>query len=104
MDELDQNHFTYTIITTQANELMAQVHNSKLRMPLMLEPEHSKTWLNRDLMPRDIQSILKPIPTDRIKAHTVKQFLGDARAGTLKEDIIAHYSYPGVDEINLEGS
>jgi len=36
---------TYTIITTQANELMSEIHNTKKRMPVILNSEHHKLWL-----------------------------------------------------------
>jgi putative SOS response-associated peptidase YedK len=39
---------TYSILTTQANELMADIHNSKKRMPVILSPEEEKLWLQRD--------------------------------------------------------
>ena len=37
---------TYTIVTTQANELMAEIHNTKKRMPIILKQEDEKKWLN----------------------------------------------------------
>lgn len=37
---------TYTILTTEANELMSVIHNSKKRMPVILHPDAEKTWLN----------------------------------------------------------
>jgi len=36
---------TYTIITTEANKLMSQIHNSKKRMPLILKKEDEIKWL-----------------------------------------------------------
>jgi putative SOS response-associated peptidase YedK len=36
---------TYTIVTTEANELMAEIHNIKKRMPIILKPEDEKKWL-----------------------------------------------------------
>lgn len=36
---------TYTILTTQANELMAQIHNSKKRMPIILTEKNEQDWL-----------------------------------------------------------
>jgi putative SOS response-associated peptidase YedK len=42
---------TYTIVTTEANELMAEIHNTKKRMPVILTPANEKLWLNNyDLM------------------------------------------------------
>ena len=36
---------TYTIITTEANPLMAEIHNTKKRMPIILTPENERDWL-----------------------------------------------------------
>ncbi|MES2239402.1 MAG: SOS response-associated peptidase [Bacteroidota bacterium] len=36
---------TYTIVTTVANQLMAEIHNIKKRMPIILKPEDEKKWL-----------------------------------------------------------
>jgi putative SOS response-associated peptidase YedK len=37
---------TYTILTTEANELMSKIHNTKKRMPCILSKEDEETWLN----------------------------------------------------------
>lgn len=37
---------TYTILTTEANKLMAEIHNHKKRMPIILKQEDEKNWLN----------------------------------------------------------
>ncbi len=37
---------TYTIITTEANELMAEIHNTAKRMPVILKPEEENEYLN----------------------------------------------------------
>lgn len=36
---------TFSILTTEANELMADIHNSKKRMPVILRKEEEKLWL-----------------------------------------------------------
>ncbi len=36
---------TYTIITTQANALMSEIHNSKQRMPIILTQAYEYDWL-----------------------------------------------------------
>lgn len=36
---------TYTIVTTEANALMSEIHNMKKRMPIMLTPDREKLWL-----------------------------------------------------------
>lgn len=39
---------TYAIVTTEANEIMAEIHNIKKRMPIILKPEDEIKWLNHD--------------------------------------------------------
>jgi putative SOS response-associated peptidase YedK len=36
---------TYTILTTEANELMSEIHNTKKRMPVCLNRDMDKDWL-----------------------------------------------------------
>ncbi|GIV42417.1 MAG: DUF159 family protein [Vicingaceae bacterium] len=36
---------TYTILTTDANDMMAEIHNSKKRMPIVLHPDYEQEWL-----------------------------------------------------------
>lgn len=36
---------TFTIVTTEANELMAEIHNTKKRMPVILTERTEKEWL-----------------------------------------------------------
>ena len=40
-----QSAQTFAIVTTKANDLMAQVHNSKKRMPVILPPSLAEEWL-----------------------------------------------------------
>ncbi len=46
---------TFTIITTQANSLMSEIHNSKKRMPVILTEENEKLWLQQAPL-RDFKS------------------------------------------------
>lgn len=39
---------TYSIITTAANKFMAEIHNSKKRMPVILTEKSEKNWLDQD--------------------------------------------------------
>ncbi|MGM0932382.1 MAG: SOS response-associated peptidase family protein [Bacteroidota bacterium] len=37
---------SYSILTTEANDLMSEIHNSKKRMPVVLKKEDRQTWLS----------------------------------------------------------
>jgi putative SOS response-associated peptidase YedK len=38
---------TYSIVTTEATGIMREIHNSKLRMPVILTPENEQAWLQQ---------------------------------------------------------
>lgn len=48
--ETGQELTTFSIVTTQANELMSEIHNTKHRMPVVLTKAMEKEWLtDRDI-------------------------------------------------------
>lgn len=54
---------TYTILTTEANEQMAIIHNSKKRMPMILKKEEEEMWLDNESVPfeRDLVLVEKKL-------------------------------------------
>jgi putative SOS response-associated peptidase YedK len=48
--------YTYSIVTTEAKGLMLNIHNSKKRMPIILNPENEQDWLNK----REMSDFLEP--------------------------------------------
>ena len=42
----DHDNLSFALVTTEANELMAKVHNHKKRMPVVIERGIEKNWLN----------------------------------------------------------
>jgi len=67
---------TLAITTTAANSLMAQVHNSKMRMPTILNDELAWEWMMNDLTDERIQEIaLTQFPAVEMDACTItKEF------------------------------
>jgi putative SOS response-associated peptidase YedK len=43
---------TYTILTTEANPLLAEIHNHKKRMPVILKREDQANWLQHEPIER----------------------------------------------------
>ncbi len=61
-------HPTFTIITTEPNELMAKLHN---RMPVILPgPEAEQAWL-ADLAPAAHQQLLVPYDSHLMREYTI---------------------------------
>ncbi len=49
---------TYTILTKEANELMAEIHNSQKRMPVVLSQNNEMDWLTgKEVSTEDIELI-----------------------------------------------
>ncbi|PYE49280.1 SOS response-associated peptidase [Paenibacillus barcinonensis] len=68
---------TCTIITTEPNELMEDIHN---RMPVILHPDDEAEWLGRDN--NDVQSLLsllKPYNAFEMRAYEVPKEVGNVR-------------------------
>ena len=60
-----------TIITTDANDLMNEIHH---RMPVILHPEDYGLWLDPDFDEKEaLTSLLKPYPSDAMEAYPVSR-------------------------------
>ena len=60
-----------TIITTDANDLMNEIHH---RMPVILHPEDYAIWLDPDFDEKEaLTSLLKPYPADPMQAYPVSR-------------------------------
>ena len=56
---------SYTIITTEANSLMSEIHNSKKRMPVILTRDNETEWINgqviQDFVHPEVDLVAKAI-------------------------------------------
>jgi putative SOS response-associated peptidase YedK len=58
----------FAIITTDANALVAEVHN---RMPVMLHPDDEAAWVSPESSPERAQALLQPFPADLMSVYEV---------------------------------
>lgn len=63
---------TFSIITTEANPLTDYIHNTKHRMPAILNQEDEKRWLDPKLGKSDIEQLLLPFSADLMEAYVIK--------------------------------
>lgn len=68
---------TCAIVTTKANSLMEQIHNSKKRMPAILPEELAKEWISDGLTEERITEIATyQLPAEKMEGYTIrKEFL-----------------------------
>jgi putative SOS response-associated peptidase YedK len=63
---------TFAIVTTDANPLMRQIHNSKNRMPVILPTELAEEWITPGLSEQRIDELATyQYPSENMKAWTV---------------------------------
>ncbi|MBA7550790.1 hypothetical protein ES705_43313 [subsurface metagenome] len=66
---------TFSVITTRANPLMEKIHNVKKRMPVILNEEIEKIWIDPDLSLNKTLSYLKPYDEKLMNAEEVDRNL-----------------------------
>lgn len=65
---------TCAMVTTKANSLMEQVHNSKKRMPCILTEELAGEWISDGLSEERITEIATfQLPSDQMEAYTIRK-------------------------------
>lgn len=67
-DSGDSYH-SYSVVTTQANELMSGIHNTKQRMPVILAKEDEEKWLHSTdykqfAYPYEVELVAKNLSAD----------------------------------------
>ena len=77
INAVGESLFSAAIITMPANELMAKIHNTKMRMPAILLPEDVDTWLSGPI--GDAKAVLKQFPSQEMVAWPVSKAVNSAR-------------------------
>ena len=65
---------TFTILTTEPNEMMATLHH---RMPVIIAPQDAERWL--DPGERDVKDLLCPYPSEEMTAYGVSTQVNSVR-------------------------
>lgn len=67
---------SFTIIVTQANDLLKPIHD---RMPVILDPLDYEPWLDTGTSPAAAQKLLRPFPSDAMRAYPVSTRVNSPR-------------------------
>jgi len=86
-------YYSYSILTCPANSILEYVHNSKKRMPVFIDKENEKDWLNRDLKKDDIMNLCKPYTDPSMRAYTISKMLTTRNINTNVPDVLAPFNY-----------
>jgi putative SOS response-associated peptidase YedK len=84
---------TFSIITTEANELMAKIHNSGKRMPVVLDRDAESCWMDTAASLSTVFDLLKPLPSETLSAHTIGPLVNDRNSDRNTPAVIEPYQY-----------
>ena len=87
-------HSTFSIVTTDANDLMATIHNSGKRMPVILNKSSESRWLDLNIVGEEALKILVPCPSDLLRAHTISPLINSRTSDRNVPEVIQPYNYP----------
>lgn len=73
--ETGEVHHTFSIITTAANPLLAKIHNTKKRMPLILPPGKESDWVQDTLSKEGIQQLIQPLDENLMEAYSISKLI-----------------------------
>ena len=98
VDNLSGNVFdTFTIVTTEANKLMSFIHNSKKRMPVILDKDSEEAWLSSQISIKDLSLFVNPFPGSMMKTHTVSDLLYSKKKVLNPSDVLKPFDYGDTD-------
>lgn len=84
---------TFTIITTEANSLMAEIHNSKKRMPLVIEKPDEELWLDARVPGERVLRLLNPYPSGILEAFTISNLITRKDADKNRPELVKPVAY-----------
>ncbi|HHT47824.1 MAG TPA: SOS response-associated peptidase [Firmicutes bacterium] len=88
---------TYSILTTEANSLLAKIHNTKKRMPVILPKKKERDWLQDGLDAAALQTLMQPFPAELMAAHPISRLITARTANRNCPEVQAPCVYPELD-------
>jgi putative SOS response-associated peptidase YedK len=85
---------TFSIITTEANEMMAAIHNSGKRMPAILDKAGEVRWTDLSISHTAALNLLSPCPSEILGAHTISKLINSRSVDLNTPEVIKPFSYP----------
>jgi putative SOS response-associated peptidase YedK len=93
---------TFSIVTTEANSLMAMIHNTKKRMPVILPRKLERRWIDTDIDDEAIRDLMVPFDEDLMTAYPVSRDLSKRDLDTNVSQSLEERSYPEMEISSIE--
>lgn len=91
---------TFSILTTDANPLMEQIHNIKKRMPVILPREKELDWIKNGLNRDELIALAKPLDEGLLSAYSISKLINSRSSNRNLAAIQNAYEYPELSKIN----
>jgi putative SOS response-associated peptidase YedK len=76
---------TFSMLTCTANPLMAEIHNTKKRMPVILSKDQEENWLQGNL---NSEILELPFPDKFISAHQISKKIINNKQANVPEVLL----------------
>ncbi len=93
-----QEERTFTIVTIPANPLLASIHNTKKRMPLILTPDIEREWLARPLEEKEIRKVTGRLDDKVLHAYPVSRAIASRNVDGSRMELLDSHDYPELEE------
>jgi putative SOS response-associated peptidase YedK len=85
---------TFTLLTTEANSMMAWVHNVKKRMPVIISPGEEEMWLKAGLTEEKARLMCKPYPDEDMEAWPISRRITSRTEDPNVPQVSERHEYP----------
>jgi putative SOS response-associated peptidase YedK len=92
---------TFSVVTTEANPLMARIHNTKQRMPVILLPGTESIWLQNNFDKAELKEIANPLDDSLMEAFTVGKLIGNHKTNSNVPEVTQPFIYPELSQQQL---
>lgn len=96
--------YSFTIITTDANPLMAMIHNKKKRMPAILDKKDEEKWIKKTITKEETIDLLKPYDESKMTAYTISKMITTKDIEVNVPEVLEPYQYNNLEPLSGQKS
>jgi putative SOS response-associated peptidase YedK len=85
---------SFAILTCEANSLTAKIHNTKKRMPLILEQQSEDLWFDYSVRKSNKDAIIKPYDAERMDAYSISRLITSRDKDSNSPGVLNPVIYP----------
>jgi putative SOS response-associated peptidase YedK len=91
---INEVHNTFTIVTTPANSRMEWIHNSKKRMPFIMNQKDAKLWLDREIPFSEKKKMIMPFDEKLMSDHPISKLITSRKENPNTPKVLERFDYP----------